>query len=221
MAMNLYSGRYGNIYTARQLLQLTSEALGIIPPSHEVWEKDGKFVDALRPTIDPEGHESSQTVLHHRRFHLQRIRSLFTSADLFVFTLGLTESWVDSETGRVYPVCPGTVAGEFSSERHMFKNFTVAEVYHDLLEFRDLLLRYNKSSNLRILLTVSPVPLTATASDKHVAVATTFSKSVLRAAAGQFANEFDNVDYFPSYEMITSPWSAECRYADNLRSVRG
>ena len=38
-----------------------------------------------------------------------------------------------------------------------------------------------------------------------VAVATIYSKSVLRAAAGQLCDTFDFVDYFPSYEIISSP----------------
>ena len=41
-----------------------------------------------------------------------------------------------------------------------------------------------RTPKLRILLTVSPVPLTATAGDDHVLLATTYSKSVLRAGRG-------------------------------------
>ena len=50
-----YSARYGNIYTVRQLLQLAQEAAGDWTPENYVWKKDGKFFDALRPSIDPEG----------------------------------------------------------------------------------------------------------------------------------------------------------------------
>ena len=66
---------------------------------------------------------------------------------------------------------------------------------------------------------VSPVPLTATATGRHALVATTHSKSVLRAAAGQLADELDHVDYFPSYEIVTGfPYRAAF-YAPNLRTV--
>ena len=58
---------------------------------------------------------------------------------------------------------------------------------------------------LRFLLTVSPVPLTATNSGNHVLVATVDSKSRLRAVAGQLARTVSRVDYFPSYEIISAP----------------
>jgi hypothetical protein len=41
----VYSARYGNLYTARQLLQLTLESLGARTPQHIVWEKDGRYYD--------------------------------------------------------------------------------------------------------------------------------------------------------------------------------
>jgi hypothetical protein len=73
---------------------------------------------------------------------------------------------------------------------------------------------------MRFLLTVSPVPLTATASGEHVLSATTYSKSVLRAVAGQLFSERENVDYFPSYEIITGSLSGAKYFEPNLRSVR-
>jgi hypothetical protein len=50
-------------------------------------------------------------------------------------------------------------------------------------------------------LSVSPVPLEATATDNDVVVANLESKSLLRAVAGPVSREFDNVHYFPSYEF--------------------
>ena len=71
-----------------------------------------------------------------------------------------------------------------------------------------------------ILLTVSPVPLTATASGSHVLVSSTYSKSVLRAVAGDLCSECKHIDYFPSYEIITNPRLHSSAFANNLRSVR-
>lgn len=72
---------------------------------------------------------------------------------------------------------------------------------------------------IRCIVTVSPVPLTATAAGKHVEVATAHFKAVLRAAAGEIADAHANVDYFPSYEIITSQTTAGRFYERNLRSV--
>src|ERR1700733_5979562 len=48
---NIYSARYGNIYTVRQLLQLAQDAHSGEVDAANVWEKDGRFYDALRPNI--------------------------------------------------------------------------------------------------------------------------------------------------------------------------
>ncbi len=73
---------------------------------------------------------------------------------------------------------------------------------------------------LNFYLTVSPVPLTATASKEHVLVATTYSKSILRSAAGELSLSRDDVDYFPSYELISQPPTFGKFYESNLRSVK-
>jgi hypothetical protein len=63
------------------------------------------------------------------------------------------------------------------------------------------------------------VPLTATASGQHVLSATSYSKSVLRAVAGQILADFRHVDYFPSYEIVTHPIYRGMFFAPNQRSV--
>jgi hypothetical protein len=72
---------------------------------------------------------------------------------------------------------------------------------------------------VRVLLTVSPVPLVATYEDRHVVVSTTYSKSVLRVAADEVTRQRDFVDYFPSYEIITSSATGRSYYAPDLRDV--
>ena len=213
----IYSARYGNIYTARQLLQLMRDAQdGVVDPSC-VWTREGRFYDALRPNIEPNGFESEAEVLALRRDHLEKVRELFATMDVFIFTFGLTEAWADRETGRVFPTAPGTIAGSYDPARHEFRNFTFKEVLKDFHVFHKLLRRLNP--DVRTLLTVSPVPLTATASDDHVLVATMYSKAVLRAVAGQLAAEDAKIDYFPSYEIVANPWARESAYEPNLRSV--
>jgi hypothetical protein len=69
-------------------------------------------------------------------------------------------------------------------------------------------------------LTVSPVPLIATYEPRHALVSTTYSKAALRVAADEVERKFDNVFYFPSYEIITSPTAGGLYYHDDLREVR-
>ncbi|AXI47995.1 GSCFA family protein [Sulfitobacter sp. SK012] len=213
----LYSARYGNIYTARQLIQLHQEAVGEITPADPVWEKNGRYFDAFRPSVEPTGLENPQQVAAHRAQHLAAVRDIFSKAELFVFTFGLTEAWIDRETGTVYPTAPGTVAGSYDSARHVFKNYSYPEILADFLEFRERMMAANP--DIRFMITVSPVPLAATASEQHVEVATARSKAILRAVCGEIYDSCDNVDYFPSYEIITSQNNAGVFYARNQRDV--
>jgi hypothetical protein len=213
----LYSARYGNIYTVRQLLQLLDEAEGKVTPALPVWEHKGRFHDAFRPGVEPEGLDSPEDVAAHRKMHLAAVLKAFRAADVFVFTFGLTEAWVHTETGTVYPTAPGTIAGSHDPAVFSFKNYTYREIMPDFVEFRRRMMAHNPE--IRFLITVSPVPLTATASGQHVEVATSYSKSVLRAVCGDLYDRFDNVDYYPSYEIITSQNARGAYYEANKRNV--
>ncbi|MGB0411298.1 MAG: GSCFA domain-containing protein [Pikeienuella sp.] len=217
----MYSARYGNIYTARQMVQLLQETAGVFTPAEPVWRRviNGRerFFDSQRPAIEPDGLASEQAVLEHRARHLSAVSRAVATADVFVFTLGLTEAWVHRQAGDVYPTAPGAIAGEFDPEVYAFKNFTVDEVFRDFARFRRFVRRIRPRA--RFVLTVSPVPLTATASGKHVQVASTYSKAVLRAVAGMAYDRFSDVDYMPSYEIITSPANHGVYFEANKRSV--
>lgn len=213
----IYSARYGNIYTARQLLQLIRDSEGATTRKADFWQKGDRVFDALRPNVEPDGLGSVEEAVLHRELHLAQVRALLGETDVMIFTLGLTEAWADRESGTVYPTCPGVIAGSFDSAKHSFVNFDFPAVLADLIEVRSLLKAINPAVNM--LLTVSPVPLTATASDQHVLVATNYSKSVLRAVCGSMTAMFDDVDYFPSYELIASPVARGFFYEPNLRSI--
>lgn len=212
-----FSFRTGAVYTAAVLRQWLDWAVRDGAGPEEVWREGDRFFDPHRPSVEPAGYASAEAALGARRATLAAIRGALTGAGCFIFTLGLTESWRDRATGTVYPVCPGTVRGSFDPQRHAFHNFTMAEVHRDLAAAVALLRAANP--RLSVLLTVSPVPLTATATGQHALTATTYSKSVLRAAAGQLVNEDDRVDYFPAYELITGHPFRGAFFAPNLRTV--
>lgn len=214
---NMYSARYGNIYVARQLLQLILEANSEFTPENVVWEKDGRYFDALRPSVEPNGHATPEAVLRHRQDHLKSVKWLFDHVETLVFTFGLTEGWVHDSSGTVYPTAPGTIAGDIKGSGVSFKNFTFSEIKDDFLAARERLKAIRP--DMKFLLTVSPVPLTATMSSEHVLAATTYSKSVLRAVAGELYQTYDDIDYFPSYEIITGALSKGAFYEKNMRSV--
>lgn len=214
----VFSARYGNIYTSRQLLQLMLRAYGEFEPVDDIWvAADGSLLDPFRPTIQPQGFPTLQEFRRDRQQHFAAVREIFETTDVFVFTLGLTEGWINAQDGAAYPVCPGVAGGVFDAGRHKFHNEDVAEVVANVSAFITRLKSINPS--VRVILTVSPVPLAATAEDRHVLVSTTYSKSVLRVAADMLSKQFDDVAYFPSYEIITGNYSRGAYYAANLRDV--
>lgn len=213
----VFSTRTGNVYTPAMLLQWLHMAFEDTPPPEEVWAENGRFLDPMRPRIEPEGFETVDDLQAARAATCAALRRAVTDSQLFVFTLGLTESWINKDSGLEYALCPGTAGGTFDASQRVFRNANMRHSYRAMAAAIRVMMAHN--ARLKVLLTVSPVPLTATASGKHVLTATTYSKSVLRAVAGMLTEERPNVDYFPSYEIITAPAARGMFYAPNMRSV--
>ncbi len=217
---SMYSARCGNIYTTKHLLQLAQEAAGEWTPADWIWAKEGRYYDAFRPSVEPHGLASAEDVIAHRAHHIRNLRKLFESLDLFIFTLGLTEMWINKQSGYAYPIAPGVIAGKFEEEKHEFRNAGFHEVIRDFTAFRKTVKKIRNGRPFRTLLTVSPVPLTATASGSHVLTSTVHSKAILRAAAGELSSNQKRIDYFPSYEIATNPRLYPSSFSDNLRTIR-
>lgn len=213
-----YAARYGNLYTARQLLQLIERAFGRFRPAESAWQRpDGRFVDPFRPMVEPAGFTDVAAVEAARERHLEAVRYLFTRLDAFVFTLGLTEAWTAPADGAVYPLAPGVVAGAPDPARYRFVNFDVASVAADLRAFHERLRAINPTA--RMVLTVSPVPLAATYEARHVLVSTAASKAVLRAAADEVVRATPKVGYFPAYEIVQEMDGRGLAFGPDRRAV--
>jgi hypothetical protein len=214
-----FTARYGNIYTTRQLVQLFERAYGKFTPQEDFWtDATGRFIDPFRPQIQPGGFVSLEELQLDRQRHLAAVREAFETVDIFVFTLGLTEAWRSRADGAVFPLCPGVAGGIFDAEKYEFHNFNVQEVCADLEQFLAQLASVNPKA--RVIFTVSPVPLMATAiAQQHVLLSTTYSKSVLRVACEMVSTQHAHVTYFPSYEVITGNHARGQYYAADLRGV--
>jgi len=206
----------GNVYTTQQLEQWLEFCL-----SNRTWTKDTFFTDKehlisdyLIPHLSPVNSESE---LNKRRNSIKKeFISTLEKADLFIFTCGLTEQW-ETQTGEALAVCPGTIFGEFDESSHLFRNLTTSEVLNNLTSIERLIAQVNPS--IKLLYTVSPVPLTATAEKEHVLLSNNFSKSKLRAAIGEHVAKSEKSSYFGSYELMVSNTAGDWRYKENLRSV--
>lgn len=215
----VYSARFGNIYTARQLLQLIQRVEGSFMPEDDAWVgRDGGLVDPFRPQIEPGGFVDRAALLASREEHFEAVRRMLREMDVFVFTLGLTEGWRSRHDGAVFPLAPGVAGGVMDFDRYEFINFTAEEITADLHATVDQLKRLNP--RCRIVLTVSPVPLIATYERQHALVATTYSKAALRTAADSLRRAYDHVEYFPSYEIITGAYNRGAYFEDDLREIK-
>lgn len=211
-----FSAAYGNIYTTRQLLQLYLRSLNDFQPKDDNWLEKGYVIDAFRPGLKFPASSVEEFKLHTKS-HLRATREAFETADVFVYTFGLTETWVSRIDGAAYPACPGTIAGTFDPKKYEFRNFTVEEIISDMSIFIEKL--RGRNPKVRFILSVSPVPLVATATDQHVLTASTYSKSVLRVASDEVSRNFKDVTYFPAYEIITGPQAPKEYFEDDRRNV--
>jgi hypothetical protein len=213
----VFSARFGNIYTARQLRQLLLGAFGLHRPATRAWRRaDGRFIDPLRPHLFPAGFATLADVAAARRTHLAAVRRVFQESRVFIFTLGLTEAWLAPD-GTVLPVPPGALDAGTGERDAIFHNFTAAEIRHDLDAFLADFVEVNPKG--RVILTVSPVPLAATYVPRHVLVSNTYSKAALLVAAGETAQAHEHVAYFPAYEIVTAPHLRGAYFGDDLRGV--
>ena len=73
--------------------------------------------------------------------------------------------------------------------------------------------------SMQFIFTVSPVAILATASHEQVVVANSYSKSILRGVAGELTQRHSFVDYFPSYEMTSSPPMRAIFYNPDMRTI--
>ncbi|GHF50422.1 GSCFA domain-containing protein [Seohaeicola zhoushanensis] len=214
---DIFSSRTGNIYTTSLLLQWMRWAAAKAEIPEEIWEKDGRFYDPFRPRVEPDGFESVEELRMSQTHTVRCFGESIREAYVLVFTLGLTESWKNARDNYEYPMCPGTVAGTYDPEAHQFEN----QSFPDILRNLRAAIRIARGLNpaLKVILTVSPVPLTATMSGQHVLVASSASKSILRAVADQAVSVMRDVAYFPSYEIINSPVFRGAFFEPNQRDV--
>lgn len=151
----------------------------------------------------------------------QKIRELYDSAirqsAIVIITLGLIEAWWD-EDKQLYlnETVPRALV-----QRHPGRFFfEVLSVEQTLLAVRQLiegLRRVNPTHH--VLLTVSPVPFVRSFDGKDAIVANGYSKAALRVAAEVAAREYSWVDYYPSYESVTSS-DRSAAWDDDLVHVR-
>ncbi|MEX0803117.1 MAG: GSCFA domain-containing protein [Haliea sp.] len=126
------------------------------------------------------------------------MRDAILTSDIYIITLGLTEVWRNDRNGMVVNQTPdreldGRASG-FTFERSNYE-----QNYENMRSVCSLLAE--RFPEKKIVLTVSPVALSRTYSGNDIVVANMESKCTLRAVAAAITKEFDNVLYWPSFEI--------------------
>ena len=137
----------------------------------------------------------------------------FETADVCVITLGMTEVFKKKDNGLVCNQVP--VYGGGSGLRETFFH---ASDYDENLENMRVALRLLKAMNpkVRVVLTVSPVPLHRSFNTEDIFVNNYESKCTLRAVAAKVCREHDWVHYFPSFEIVWGMGATAYQAKDRL-----
>jgi len=186
-----------------------------VPDSSLIETRDGVFFDPHATPVTP---PTSLEEQRQRRGIWSDICSNISKVDVVVLTLGLVEVWYDKETALYCNATPDArLAAKYPDrfEMHILN-------YNDNLENLEGVYKILKSKNpdVKIIITVSPVPLIKTFSGEDIVKANTYSKSTLRAAAGDFTRDKPDVDYFPSYEIAMNS-NSDLAWAEDKRHILG
>lgn len=195
---------YLNRYNSMSMLDEFRHLLGHAPeleqgllsyPLDRGTTADLHYTQSLRQVDTP-------TTLARRQRVREHLGPLLRNSRVFVLTLGMAECWYDAEAGRYLNNTPGPRVLDAYGER-LSVHLTRFEQHLAALRGLHELLTQTHGEDFRLVITVSPVPLERTFLAQDVVVTNNYSKSMLRAVAQEFAAAHANVDYFPSYELVS------------------
>lgn len=155
-----------------------------------------------------------ERVIERRKYLTEKYFDRVRESTVLVLTLGLNEVWYDSVTERYLNAAPSFFSVRREPSRYCVNITDVSENISQLEKIYAAACSINP--NLRMVVTVSPVPMSDTFSGRDVLVANMRSKATLRIAAETFALSQDAVDYFPSYDMVAMSPRNRAYEADRL-----
>jgi len=154
-----------------------------------------------------------------------RLRDALLGTDVLIVTLGMSEIWYDQVTGE--PLWRSLTRDKYDPERHVFRIESVERTRHWLEVIESL--RRRHAPCLKMIYTVSPIPLAATFRPVSAVTANCASKSILRAALDEFLRSHadvvgSEVFYFPSYEFVStlfaSPFQEDNRHITDFVTAK-
>ena len=192
-----------NKYTIQSIVNEFAWAFGeTLPPDDQFFYlragRDLWHAPQLIHNLEP---ASLERVRERRGLVAHAFREL-PSCRVTVVTLGLAEAWWDEQAGVYLNGPPPAVALKQAPDRFSLDVLSYEEILWGLEAMHGLIRRHGHP-DAKILITVSPVPFKATFTGVDAIQANSYSKAVQRAAVEAFVRAHDNVDYFPSYEIVS------------------
>ncbi|MBN8555104.1 MAG: GSCFA domain-containing protein [Deltaproteobacteria bacterium] len=198
-----FSANWGILFNTPSFKQLAEKAFGVkkLPKlivKRNLESGQTSYADPFRENVFFHSVEAFEA---NYEKHIAATRKALLESKVFVITLGLNEMWQYSLDGSVISRNPSS-----KTLMPLLKHrvLSVEENISNIQSFIDITRAHNP--DLKLLISVSPIPFLATAiaNDSHVITANGHSKAVLRVAAEELCRRNRDVFYFPSYEMVTT-----------------
>jgi tetratricopeptide (TPR) repeat protein len=154
------------------------------------------------PQLVSNVHPASLERVIERRAMVSDAFAQLPECRIVIITLGLAEAWYDHETSLYLNTAPPQPATNSQPKRFSLDVLDYDDIFSSLERIYAILQRAGHP-DFKVLITVSPVPFKATFSGQDAITANTYSKAVQRAACQAFVARHENVDYFPSFEIVT------------------
>jgi tetratricopeptide (TPR) repeat protein len=124
------------------------------------------------------------------------------NCDVFILTLGVAPAFFDRATGDFVLPRPSALNSRVLAEKYLFRTTSVKENVDNVLYLIEFI--RNISPHMRIVVTVSPVPLLASFEHESAVQADCLSKSTMRLVAHEVVNSSNvsNILYWPSFEIF-------------------
>jgi tetratricopeptide (TPR) repeat protein len=160
------------------------------------------FVDWLRDAeIDPAIRDRIVELLP-QAWSKENTLSVIRSSDVFILTLGVAAAFFDRTTGAFVLPRPSALNSRALAEKYLFRTASVQENVDNVRYLIDFV--RSIAPGIRIIVTVSPVPLLASFEYESAVQADCLSKSTMRLVAHEVVNNsgIENILYWPSFEVF-------------------
>ncbi|MDH5230297.1 MAG: GSCFA domain-containing protein [Gammaproteobacteria bacterium] len=156
------------------------------------------FVDwVVGNSITDSNEKRMQELLDQEQgYYKQKLRE----AEVIIITVGVAPCFFEKKTGVFVMPRASQINLKALSQLYINRNTTVLENVENLSHIVSILRQIN--SSVKIVVTLSPVPLAVTFERESVIEADCVSKSILRVAVDELVTQNSSVIYWPSFEIV-------------------